>query len=297
MQVTVAENNLASAEYALTQAEENAAARTVVAPTDGTVTELNVSDGDQVGSSGTSGSTTSNGQTGAGTGTGGDTGGATSSGSSTSSSNSSTAAVITNLSSFEVTLALGETDVVAVQKDDKVTLTFDALPDLTLVGKVDRVASIGTVNSGVVSYDVTVVPGVGNENVRAGMTSTAEIITESKVDALAVPSSAVKTDQSGNTYVLVLKNGEPVSQTVQTGMTTDTYIEITGGLTEGQAVVTQTVGGTTATTARGGGGGILGVGGGPGGGFPGAAPGAASPGGELRRTPCGMATRLGRMAC
>ena len=75
--------------------------------------------------------------------------------------------MITNLSSFEVTLALGETDVVAVQKDDKVTLTFDALPDLTLVGKVDRVASIGTVNSGVVSYDVTVVPGVGNENVRA----------------------------------------------------------------------------------------------------------------------------------
>ena len=175
-------------------------------------------------------------------------------------------------------MALGETDVVAVAKGDKATLTFDALPDLTLVGKVDRVATVGAVSSGVVSYDVTVVPDTGNEQVRAGMTSTATIITESKVDALAVPSASVKTDQSGNTYVLVLKNGAPVQQTVQTGMTTDTYIEITDGLTEGQAVVTRTVGGaTTATTARAGSGGILGGGGGgPPGGFGG---GGAFPGG------------------
>ena len=262
--VTIAQSTLDSSAYTLTQAKANAAARTVVAPTDGTVTAVNVSDGDDYGSTGASSSASSGSGGGATSGTGTDTGAA-------ASSSGSAAVVITDLNSFEVTTALGETDVVAVAKGDKATLTFDALPDLTLVGKVDRVATVGAVSSGVVSYDVTVVPDTGNEQVRAGMTSTATIITESKVDALAVPSASVKTDQSGNTYVLVLKNGAPVQQTVQTGMTTDTYIEITGGLTEGQAVVTRTVGGaTTATTARAGSGGILGGGGGgPPGGFPG----------------------------
>ena len=270
--VTIAQSNLDSSEYALTQAKADAAARTVLAPTDGTVTALNVSDGDEWGnssasSSGASASGGSAANAGSG-GTGGTASGGASGGASTSSTSSSAAVVVTDLNSFEVTVSLGETDVTAVTKGDKATLTFDALPDLTLTGTVDRVASIGTVTSGVVSYDVTVVPSTGNEQVRAGMTSTANIITESKVDALAVPSAAVKTDQSGTTYVLVLKNGAPVQQTVQTGMTTDAFIEVTSGLTEGQAVVTKTVGGaTTATTARAGGG-VLGGAGGPPGGFP-----------------------------
>lgn len=168
---------------------------------------------------------------------------------------------MSDLGSFETAVALGETDVVGVKAGNKVTLTFDALPDLTLVGEVKSVATSGTVSQGVVSYDVTIVPGTGNEGVKAGMTVTAEIITLSKPDVLAVPNGALKTDSSGGSYVLILTDGKPVTQTVEIGMASDAYTEIATGLTEGQAVVTQTVGGsTTNTTSGNSSGGILGTG-------------------------------------
>lgn len=238
--VTVSQTKVDSAAYELEQATTNAAARQVAAPMSGTVTAVNISEGDQWGSGGSGG---------------------TSSTSSSSSTSGTVAVVISDLDSFETTVLLGETDVVGVKAGDKVTLTFDAIPDLTLVGEVESVATSGTVSQGVVSYDVTITPGTGNESVKAGMTVTAEIITLSKADVLAVPNAAVKTDSSGGSSVQILTDGKPVSQTVEVGMASDAYTEITTGLTEGQAVVTQTVGGsTTNTTSGGSSGGILGTG-------------------------------------
>jgi len=252
--VTVAETQLESAAYLLDQATANAAARQVTAPIGGTVTAVSVGDGDQWGGGGSGGASS---EAGAGS-------------TDTSSSTSGTAAVvISDLDSFETTVSLGETDIVGVKVGDKATLTFDALPDLTLVGEVTYVAAAGTVTQGVVTYDVTVVPRIGNDNVKAGMTATAEIITQLKADVLAVPNAAVKTDSSGGYYVLILTDGAPTTQTVETGIANDAYTEITTGLTAGQAVVTQTTGGsTTNTTSRGSTGGILGTGSGLQGGPP-----------------------------
>jgi macrolide-specific efflux system membrane fusion protein len=166
---------------------------------------------------------------------------------------------------------LAETDVPSVTLGQKVVLTFDALPDLTLTGKVSEVDSSGTVSQGVVSYNATITPDTSNDSIKGGMTTTANIITKVVSDALVVPNAAVKTDTSGNKYVQILQSGKPVNQTVEVGISTDTYTQITSGLTEGQQVVTQTVNpnASTTTTARrgtGGGGAFPGGGTFPGGG-------------------------------
>ena len=106
------------------------------------------------------------------------------------------------------------------------------------------------------------------------MTVTADIITEVHADVLAVPNSAVKTSTSGS-YVQILQNGAPVDQTVEVGISTDSYTEITSGLAEAQEVITQTVNPNASTTTtirrdQGGGGTIIQGGGDlPGGGMPG----------------------------
>ena len=245
-QVTAAKTQVQSAQLSLQQAKDNAALRQVAAPLDGTITALNVSNGDQLSSSGQVPSQSS-------------AGGA------------SAPIVITDLSSFEVTVSLAETDVPSVALGQKVVLTFDALPDLTLTGKVSEVDSNGTVSQGVVSYNATITPDTSNDSIKGGMTTTANIITKVVSDALVVPNAAVKTDTSGNKYVQILQSGKPVNQTVEVGISTDTYTQITSGLTEGQQVVTQTVNpnASTTTTARrgtGGGGAFPGGGTFPGGG-------------------------------
>ena len=67
-----------------------------------------------------------------------------------------------------------------------------------------------------------------------------------------MPSAAVKSATDGTKYVQILQNGQPVNVTVETGMSSDSYTEITSGLTEGQEIITATSTAgksTTATTA------------------------------------------------
>ena len=165
--------------------------------------------------------------------------------------------VITNLESFQVSVTLSESDISAVEVGQKATISFDALPDLTLTGKVTRIDTVGTNNQGVVSYTVIVTPDSTNPEVKGGMTASVNIITAVASDVLAVPNSAVKSLPDGTKYVQVLENSQPSNVTVETGLSNDSYTEIKSGLEEGQEIVIQTISGSsggTSTTTRGQGG-------------------------------------------
>lgn len=249
LSVTVAQTNVELAQMALDDAKENVTKQEVTAPQDGTITAINVSEGDDVSSS-------------------------SSSNQGASSSSAGAALVITDLSKWDVTVTLAETDISSVKVGQRVTLTFDALPDVSLTGRVSTLDTTGSNSSGVVSYTATIVPDVGNASVLGGMTVTVDIITLAVADVIGVPNAAVKTASDGTYYVQLLENGQPVDQTVEVGASDDTYTEIKSGLTEGQEVITKTVNPaiSTSTTARGGNGGII-----NGGGFP--SDGGAPPGG------------------
>jgi multidrug efflux pump subunit AcrA (membrane-fusion protein) len=185
---------------------------------------------------------------------------------------------ITNLDSFTASITLAEADISSVQLGQKAVIAFDALTDLTLTGKVTSIDTTGTNSQGVVSYSVVITPDITDTSVKGGMTVSVNIITQVATDVLAVPSTAVKSQGTdGTSYVQILESGTPSNVTVETGMTTDSYTEITGGLTEGQEIIVQTVttsDGNTTTTQRNSGGGLLDTGGGidTGGGMPSGGP-------------------------
>ena len=244
--VRSAEIAVKSAQIALQDAKDNAAARTVTATMDGVITTLSLEDGDSY-SGGSAGS--------------------------------AAPVIITDPKVYEATVTIAETDISSVAVGQKVTLTFDAMTDLTLTGKVTRVDAVGANSSGVVSYTAVITPDVMNPSVKSGMTVTANIITKTAQDVLAVPNAAVKTS-SGSSYVQILQNGVPVDVTVEVGLASDSYTEIASGLTQGESIITATSSasksGTTSTTSfRRGSGNILGGATGgdftppPGGGFPG----------------------------
>lgn len=170
------------------------------------------------------------------------------------------ATLITNKKVAKITL--NELDVAKVKIGQPATITFDALEDLALTGKVIEVDAVGTVTQGVVSYAVTIELDADDERVKPGMSVSASIVVDVKQDVLAVPVSAVK--QSGNTsYVEVFEtpldtsNGSqnivslvaPIRRTVTTGAANDTLIEIVSGIDVGVQVVTRTTTASTQTTA------------------------------------------------
>ena len=161
------------------------------------------------------------------------------------------------------TITLNEVDVAKISLGEKVTLTFSAIPDLTITGQVAQIDSLGTVSQGVVNYGVKISFDTSDSRVKPGMSVDAEIITKVEQNVLVVPNGAVKT-QGGTSYVQMFDTALPApaagtqgsisvtpprNQTVETGISDATSTEITSGLNVGDEIVTKTITGTTAKTA------------------------------------------------
>ncbi|MCX6328194.1 MAG: HlyD family efflux transporter periplasmic adaptor subunit [Bacteroidia bacterium] len=223
-------------ENVLKDAKEKLKDYYVYAPFDGEISQLSVSNGDTV------------------------------------SSATSLAVLITDQKIAEI--SLNEIDMAKVQVGEQVTLTFDALPDLTLAGKVTEADPIGIESQGVVSYTIKISLDKNDERLKPGMTVNADIITETKQGTLLLANAAVKTQGNINYVEIVnkqdasatstMKNGitlntAPAKQTIKIGISNDEFTEILSGLNEGDYVVlrivtsnnTTTNGTTTNTTSRG----------------------------------------------
>ena len=175
---------------------------------------------------------------------------------------SSATALFTLISNQKIAeISLNEVDAAKVKIGQKATLTFDALPDSTLTGKVSEIDTVGTVSQGVVSYNVKIVLDMDDERIKPGMSVAADIIVDAKQDVLLVPNSAVKSQQ--NVYYVQLMEGPEGkqasygasntlrSQQVEIGLSNDTMTEIVSGLKEGNVVITSAISPTqTAQTQR-----------------------------------------------
>jgi HlyD family secretion protein len=152
-------------------------------------------------------------------------------------------------------ITLNEVDAAKIKVGQKVNLTFDAIEDLNITGTVSEIDTEGTVSSGVVSYGVTIAFDMQNDQVKSGMTVSANIITEAKQNILVVLASAV--DSSGGKYYVQKVNESdilsgasstgvilgvlPTKQEVTIGLSDDSSTEILTGLTEGDIIVTKTI--------------------------------------------------------
>ena len=150
------------------------------------------------------------------------------------------AVVLSDLATLEVEVNLDETDVARVAVGQEVQMGLDAFPGVELAGEVTYIAPMAQAQAGVVLYPVTIrlVPAgtASPVPVRAGMTAEVTIAVASKEDALLVPLRAIETEGEHAT-VQRLTVGQTERVEVTLGMMTDTQVEITSGLSEGDVVV------------------------------------------------------------
>ena len=146
-------------------------------------------------------------------------------------------------------ITLNEVDATKVKVGQKATLTFDAVDGLTITGTVVQVDLVGTVSQGVVSYKVKIGFDTQDDRVKSGMSVSSSVITDTRQNVVIVPTSAVKSNSDGSSYVEIpgtTPTSVPSQQTVEVGLSDNTNSEIISGLKEGDQVVTKTVT-TTAT--------------------------------------------------
>lgn len=222
-----AELSVKQRENALLDAKETLSNYYIVAPFDGTVAKIKVKKADSV------------------------------------SSGTAVATFITK--QMMATITLNEVDVAKVKVGQRATMTFDAIDELTITGKVTSVDTVGIVSQGVVTYTVEIGLDTDDQRIKPGMSVSASIITDVKQDTLLVPNSAVKSS-NGSYYVEMFSTPlisassttpslqgtpskiAPNKITVEVGISNDSDTEIISGVKEGDQVVTKTVNPSTTTT-------------------------------------------------
>lgn len=205
------DNQIENAKTSLENAQERLDDYRITSPITGTVVEKTVKAGDNVG---------------------------------TGSNSNSTLCIIYDLSYLQMTLNIDELDIDNVEVGQTVNITSDAKEGQTFTGVVTKVSVVGTTSGGTTTYPVTVRID-DTEGLRPGMNVDAEIVLTSADDVLAIPGTAVN---RGNTVLITsdspsaanaLEQEAPegyVYVQVETGISDDSYIEITSGLQEGDTV-------------------------------------------------------------
>lgn len=158
-----------------------------------------------------------------------------------------TLAVLYDMSTLTFEMKIDEKDINKVQVGQEVTITADAVEDVTFSGVVDTVNINGTTVSGQTNYPVTVVIN-DPQDLKPGMNVSADIIVERAGTVLCVPVDAVNRGSDKPTVQVALEgaldeNGNVVdpskleTREVTLGRNDNDNIEITSGLSEGEIVV------------------------------------------------------------
>jgi RND family efflux transporter MFP subunit len=156
--------------------------------------------------------------------------------------------IIGDLETLKAQVEVNEVDISGVVLDQKAVLTFSAIDGFTSTGKIEKIDSLGTLTSGVVTYNVTVGFDSLDPRIRPGMSVSAAITTSVKQNVITVPSSAVKT-QGNASYVEMLSGPTPQRANVDVGVSNNTDTEIISGVNVGDKVVTQTINSTSSSAS------------------------------------------------
>ena len=169
---------------------------------------------------------------------------------------------IDNLDNLVVEVAVSEVDINKVSEGQKAIVTFDALPEKEYEGEVSSISAAGSDDSGVVEFNVTVKVLNADADVKPGFTSVVSIITSSVENALLVPNGAVVSRNGSSAVILVGSDNSTTIVPVETGASSDTFTEIVSGeIAEGNTLAVYATG--SDNQFRMGGFGIMGGAGGP----------------------------------
>ncbi len=181
--------------------------------------------------------------------------------------------IVSDLSVMEALVDVDENDVVKISLNDSATVDIDALPDTTFHGVVREIASsanisgLGTTQQKT-EFQIKLTITDAMSSLRPGMTASADIVTETRDSTLCVPIQCVTVrtpDQlksgpsAGNKgaeadstseprfipdkdgfvpVIFVIEDDVARAIQVETGIQSDTHIEIVDGISEGDQIVT-----------------------------------------------------------
>lgn len=200
-EIELLEKQVALAEVALEEAKARLAEAQIIAPFAGTVTAIEVREGENVGAL-------------------------------------VPLITLSDLTTLEIVAQIDEIDVAEVAVGQKVQIRLDAFPGEELAGTITRVAPAATTERGSTIYQAVVRFERTDLPLRLGMGANLRITTLEKADVLLVPNRAIQ-PIGRKRVVRVLEGGKVREVEVVTGLSNESETEIVEGLREGEVVLVE----------------------------------------------------------
>ncbi|MBI3994696.1 MAG: efflux RND transporter periplasmic adaptor subunit [Nitrospirae bacterium] len=143
---------------------------------------------------------------------------------------------IADLSRMLVKAKINEVNIAQVRLGLPVEIRLDAVPGKRYQATVTQISPQGERLNNVVTYFVTMEIADPDEDLKPSMTANVDILLGVSKNALSLPVEALAR-QDGRPVVTVEENGRPVKKPVTVGARTETSVEITSGLNEGDRVL------------------------------------------------------------
>ncbi len=168
-----------------------------------------------------------------------------------------------DLTKMQIDTSVDEADIGKIRVGQNAVFTVDAYPESSFTGQVVQIRNSPTITSNVVTYNVIIAVDNRDLKLKPGMTANVNIKVMKKDSVLKVPSAALRfkpktteeeTDQQRSSnarrpnsggfgqQVYILKDGKPEPVPVKTGISDDSFVEITAGkLRQSDEVVTEQI--------------------------------------------------------
>ncbi len=143
-------------------------------------------------------------------------------------------AQIVDFSQFIFEVEVDESDISRITIAQKATVSLNSYQDKTFSGRVAEIAPIAqTSSNGATTVIIKILLDSTDIAQIAQLNGQAEIIVSEKENVLTVPQEAIVDEK----FVYVRSNGKPEKREVQTGIYSDSRIEILSGLSENEEVL------------------------------------------------------------
>ncbi len=143
---------------------------------------------------------------------------------------------------------IDELDILSVKPGQTVEVVLDALPNETFTGTITKISAMGTTQSGVTTYPVTIKIQGADERLLPGMNASVTIVTDVAEGIVTIPLEALQ-EMGGEKFVFIAgaqaqADGSDETQpslmgerrVVTTGLSDGVNVEVTSGLTEGEQI-------------------------------------------------------------
>jgi multidrug efflux pump subunit AcrA (membrane-fusion protein) len=152
---------------------------------------------------------------------------------------------------------IDEIDIMKVKPGQKASITVDAVPNKVFTGTVKFISPFGTQSGNVIKFAITIELDPTDVQLRGGLSATADITVASAKDALLVPVSVI-INTPGGPMVMVMNEttGRLERRNITLGIQNLEFAEVLSGLKEGDKVQVPSQGGAvnaSTTQSRGGG--------------------------------------------